>query len=186
MRTMDRTWITWRDVQHAPDDGKRYEAIGGDLYVTAAPSTRHQSISINLASELRRLLYDPGHGLVLYAPTGVEFPETEEGVEPDLLFISKARLDIVGDDWIRGAPDLVVEILSPTTAHRDRDLKLKLYERQGVPEYWIVDPDTDSIEVWRFSTGATASELYHDRLPVRLAGRVLGEIDLTSIFPPKT
>ena len=138
---MASTRITWRDVLQAPEDGKRYEAMDGTLYVTPAPSVRHQWISSNLERQLDRLLVQPGHGLVFHAPIGVEFPDSEEGVQPDILFVSTARSEIIHDDWIRGAPDLVIEILSPATADRDHDLKRKLYQRHGIAEYWIVDLD---------------------------------------------
>jgi len=177
--------ITWKHVQQAPDDGRRREAIGGDLYVTAAPSVRHQRVSGRLEAELRRLLEDPGHGEVLDAPIGVEFPETGEGVQPDLLFVSRDRRGIIAEDWIRGAPDLVLEILSPATAERDRGLKRELYERQGVSEYWIVDPEEDAVEVWRLTGGderRAHHERFTDRLPVRVGDEYIGEIDLARIF----
>jgi Uma2 family endonuclease len=166
-----------------PEDGKRYEAIDGDLFVTPAPKPRHAWISYELVQTLHRLLVAPGHGRVFYAPIGVEFPDTEEGVQPDILFVAKERLDIVGEDWIRGAPDLVIEILSPSTAERDRTVKLKLYQRHGVGEYWIVDPETKTVEVW--TAGATQANTFVDRVPVRAAGAVVGEIELADIFPPK-
>ncbi|UCC71539.1 MAG: Uma2 family endonuclease [Gemmatimonadota bacterium] len=103
--------ITWRDALLMPEDGKRYEAIDGDLYVTPAPSRRHQRVSINLVAALLRLLEEPGHGWVYSAPIGVAFPDTEEGVQLDIIFVSKARAKVLVDEGIRGAPDLVVEIL---------------------------------------------------------------------------
>ncbi len=142
--------ITWQDVQQLPDDGNRYEAIGGELYVTAAPSFRPTRIAHRLGVALDRLLEQPGHGIVSPAP-GVKFPASEEGVQPDLVFLSQARRGIVAKEGLRGAPDLVIEILSTTTASRDRGVKLKLYERQGVAEYWIVDPEQEAVEVWRFA-----------------------------------
>ncbi len=181
MHRMALPQITWQDVQQLPDDGRRYEAIEGDLYVTPAPTVRHQRISQRLEWALKTLLQDPGHGELLHAPVGVEFPATEEGVQPDILFVSNARRGRVADDWLRGAPDLVVEILSPTTASRDRGIKLRLYERQGVAEYWIVDHEAEAVEVWRFEDGR-AVERYTDRLPVRLGGETLGEIALEEIF----
>ena len=174
--------ITWLDAQQMPDDGKRYEAIEGDLYVTPAPKRKHQRASHLLAVDLHRLLEDGGYGELYEAPFGVEFPATGEGAQPDLLFVSKERLEIIGEDWIRGAPDLVVEILSPTTADRDRGVKLKLYRRQGVPEYWIVDPEAERVEVWDLASGAERPAVCTDRLPVRVAGRVIGYIDLPKIF----
>lgn len=185
MERMSSTRATWQDVLLAPEDGSRYEAIGGELYVTPAPSFEHQLISHKLAVALDRILVAPGHGVVVAAPVGVEFPDTEEGVQPDLIFVSKVRSEIIHPDWFRGAPDLVVEILSPTTRRRDRGAKLDLYRRQGVAEYWMVDGNARSVEVWPFATGATEAEVYTELLPVRLSGKTLGTIDLSEIFPPE-
>jgi Uma2 family endonuclease len=167
--------ITWQDVQQLPDDGNRYEAIEGELYVTPAPKVHHQRVSRRLERALYALVQDSGLGEILHAPIGVEFPATAEGVQPDIIFVSSERRGIVADDWIRGAPDLVVEILSPTTAARDRGVKRKLYERQGVAEYWIVDPDAAAVEVWRFAD-EPGFERFSDRLPVRVGGESVGEI----------
>ena len=185
MERMALSQITWQDVQQLPDDGNRYEAIEGELYVTPAPTLRHQRISRRLFLALHELLGDPGHGELFYAPTGVEFPATEEGVQPDLVFVSNERRGILTDRWIRGAPDLVIEILSPTTAHRDRGVKRKLYERQGVEQYWIADPDSATVEVWMFGVRPSVAPGFHryvERLPVRMGGEALGEIDLAEVF----
>ena len=181
MHRMALARITWQDVQQLPDDGNRYEAIDGELCVTPAPSLRHQRILMRLTLALHNLLVEPGHGELFFAPTGVEFPATEEGVQPDLLFVSNQRRGILADQWIRGAPDLVVEILSPTTAHRDRGVKRKLYDRQGVSVYWIVDPDARVVEVWTFGTEPGHGR-FTDLLPVTLAGEQIGEIDLAEVF----
>lgn len=93
--TMALSSITWRDVRQMPDDGRRREAIAGDLHVTAAPSLRHQRISHRLAVALHEVLERPGHGILAAAPVGVEFPATGEGVQPDLVFVSDARSEIV-------------------------------------------------------------------------------------------
>ncbi len=184
MPTMPLPSITWQDVQQMPDDGNRYEAIEGDLYMTPAPSIRHHRLTRALYEALKPLLLAPGHGELFWAPVGVEFPATGEGVQPDLMFVSTERRGIVEEAGIVGPPDLVVEILSPSTASRDRSIKLRLYERQGVPEYWIVDPDEEVIHVWRFG-----DEAVHDRfkesLPVRVAGEPVGTIDLGEVFPPE-
>jgi Uma2 family endonuclease len=175
--------ITWQDVQQLPDDGNRYEAIEGELYVTPAPSLRHQRISKRLERALYSLVEDSGLGEVLHAPVGVEFPTTGEGVQPDVLVISHARSGILADPWVRGAPDLVIEILSPTTAQRDREVKRKLYERQGVQAYWIVDPEAAAVEVWSFAEEPSFRR-FTDTLPVRVAGEDCGDIDLAEIFRP--
>ena len=173
--------ITWDDVQQLPDDGNRYEAIEGALYMTPAPSVRHQRIVFRLQRELARVLVDLGYGELLFAPIGVRFPATQEGVQPDILFVSNERRGIVAPDELKGAPDLIVEILSPSTAARDRDLKRRLYQRQGVAEYWIVDPDANAVDLWRFGD-EPRSERFVDALPVRLGTEYLGEIDLAGVF----
>jgi Uma2 family endonuclease len=173
--------ITWDDVQQLPDDGNRYEAIEGALYMTPAPSVRHQTVSMRLVQELLRLFVEPGHGRLWHAPLGVRFPATQEGVQPDIVFASNERRGIVAPDELKGAPDLVVEILSPSTAARDRDLKRRLYQRQGVAEYWIVDPDDAAVGVWRFGD-EPRSERFVDSLPVRLGSERLGEIELAGVF----
>ena len=178
---MPLTQITWQDVQQLPDDGNRHEAIGGEAYMTATPVIRHQLISHRLEVALDRILVESGMGLVMSAPVGVEFPATGEGVQPDIVFVARSRSAIIGEDWIRGAPDLVVEILSPSTARRDRGIKLRLYERQGVEEYWIVDLDAEAVEVWSFDDGAQVRR-FADRLPVRVGVETVGEVDLKEIF----
>ena len=185
MERMALSQITWQDVQQLPDDGHRHEAIEGELHVTPAPSIRHQRVSQKLEQELLRLLEEPGHGIVIDAPVGVEFPSTGEGVQPDIVFVSSARTHIIADAAIRGAPDLVVEILSPTTERRDRGVKRKLYERQGVFEYWIVDLETETVEVWSFGerpSETPALQRFTDILPVRLGSEFIGEIDLAAVF----
>src|SRR5439155_10532291 len=100
----------------------------------------------------------------------------------DLVFVAADRLNIVREDTIQGAPDLVIEILSPSTARRDRTIKVQLYRRQGVAEYWMVDPDANQIEVWALAAGATQAERYTDHLPVRLGRRAIGSFDLAEVF----
>ena len=175
--------FTWQDAQRLPEDGNRYEAIGGELYMTPAQTYRHQRVSRHLVAALDHLLNEPERGLALFGPVGVEFPATDEGVQPDLLFVSNERRGIISDDWIRGAPDLMVEILSPSTASRDRGIKRQLYERQGVREYWIVDPDANAVDVWRFGE-EPAHERFEGTLPVRLGAEEVGVIDLEAVFAP--
>lgn len=185
MERMALSQITWQDVQQLPDDGHRHEAIEGELYVTPAPTPRHQRISMRLTLWLNRLLVEPGHGELFFAPIAVEFPTTQEGVQPDIVFVSRDRRGIIVDEGIRGAPDLVIEILSPTTAHRDRGVKRKLYERQGIDQYWIADAETKAVEIWTFGerpSEAPALQRFTNILPVRLGDQEIGEIDLKEVF----
>ena len=172
---------TWEDVLRMPDDGNRYEFIGGRLYVTAAPVIRHQRISKRLQAALMRVLEDPGHGEVFYAPCLVEFPGIGDRVQPDLLFVADERREIIGEKQLLDAPELVVEILSPSTAHRDRGIKLDLYARSGVRQYWIVDPVEDVVDVWRFGD-EPGHERFSGELPVGLGAERVGRIDLDQVF----
>ncbi|MFV1988017.1 MAG: Uma2 family endonuclease [Gemmatimonadota bacterium] len=106
--------ITWQNVQHMPDDGNRYEAIEGDLYMTPAPTVRHQRVTLRIYRALHQLLQEADYGEVFCAPLGVEFPATDEGVQPDILFVSNERRGIIADAWLVGAPNLVAEILPGT------------------------------------------------------------------------
>jgi Uma2 family endonuclease len=182
---MATTRITWRDAQHMPENGKRYEVIDGQLYVTPAPSRRHQWVCGRLFLALVRLLEEPGHGWVYAAPLSVEFPETEEGVQPDLIFVSRQRAERLVQEGIRGAPDLVVEVLSPSTAERDRTIKRKLYRRRGVRAYWIVDPDAEYVDLWDLEFGGDDPVRHTDRLPVELGGDAFGVISLPDTFAPE-
>ena len=164
-----------------PDDGNRYEFIGGRLYMTPAPVVRHQRVSYRLQSALRQVLEHPGHGEVFYAPLLVEFPGTGDRVQPDILFVSNERRGIITEKAVKGAPDLVVEILSPSTAHRDRGIKLDLYARRGVHEYWIADPVRDVVDVWRFG-GNPGHERFTGEIPVRLGNERVGLINLDEVF----
>ena len=137
--------LTYQDYVLLPDDGKRYEILDGDLYVTPSPTARHQKISMNLSLALVQHVKANGLGEVFYAPLDVILAD-DSIAQPDILFVSNERLPIVRD-WVHGAPDLVIEILSPSTRQRDRTLKRHLYARYGVRELWLVDPEIKTVEV---------------------------------------
>ncbi len=146
-----RLRFTYRDYLLLPE-GDRRELIEGDFYVVPAPSIRHQTVAANLGTLLRELVRRNRLGIILWAPTDVVLsPETV--VQPDILFVSNERRGIITEPNVSGAPDLVVEILSPGTAERDRELKLNLYARYGVREYWIVDPEDETVEVMELGPG---------------------------------
>ena len=138
---------THDDLLQLPDDGKRREIIDGELYVTPSPVNYHQKILFNLTLAFGKFLESHPLGELRFAPLDVILSE-HDVLEPDLLFVLNEHLDIL-QDWVRGAPDLVIEILSPSTEVRDRGIKLKAYARYGVGEYWIVDPNGQFIEVYR-------------------------------------
>jgi Uma2 family endonuclease len=138
--------LTYRDYALLPDDGKRYEILDGDLYVTPSPSARHQKVSLNLVLALAQHVRAHGIGEVFAAPLDVILAD-DSIAQPDILFVVKDRLHIVRD-VVHGAPDLLIEILSPGTQERDRTLKRHLYARHGSRELWLVDPEDKTVEVF--------------------------------------
>jgi Uma2 family endonuclease len=141
--------FTYQDYLQLPED-RRYEIVNGELYIVPAPTPAHQAILRNLELALHRYVTDADLGIVLQAPCDVLL-SAEDVVQPDVFFISTNRQSIMKEQYIDGAPDLVVEILSPATAARDRGVKLKLYERAGVLEYWLVSPEARTVEVLTLS-----------------------------------
>lgn len=136
-----------------PDDGRRHEIIDGDHYMTPAPSTTHQTVSKRLQYQLYTQVELAGLGLVFNAPVDVQLTEYDI-VQPDLVVVLKDRTRMITHTKINGVPDLIVEILSPSTAANDTALKKQLYERTGVTEYWIADPDNQRLEQYRLVDGA--------------------------------
>ncbi len=133
-------------------EGAPYQLIGGELIMTPSPSTNHQRVSRDLEEKMVRYVEENGLGEVLYASIDVYLDE-ENVFQPDLVYISKKRASIVTDKGIEGAPDLVVEILFPTTAYYDLRAKFDLYEKKGVQEYWIVDPIQRRCEIYELEKG---------------------------------
>jgi Uma2 family endonuclease len=141
--------LTYDDFVLFPDDGLRHELIDGEHYVTPSPNIRHQAISLQLTLLIGNWLEHNPLGRLFYAPLDVVFTNFDV-VEPDLLYLSNARAtEALTPLHVRGVPELVIEIGSPGTRRRDETIKKKLYERVGVSEYWVVDPRTDAIRVYR-------------------------------------
>jgi Uma2 family endonuclease len=180
--------LTYEDFLLFPDDGLRHEIIDGEHYVTACPNTRHQVLLGRLHFEIESYLRQhPGTGRVFLSPFDVVFTMWDV-VEPDLLFVASDRANIVTDKNVQGAPSLVVEILSPSTRKTDEQVKRRLFERSGVDEYWLVDPEFDVVTVFsRLDEGAMpkTAEWRRDRSD-RLTTRLLPGlgIELTSLFEP--
>jgi len=151
---------TYSEFARLPSEGStRYEVIDGELVVTPAPTPRHQRIVVRLVSQLHVFTTAQGLGEVFPAPLDVLFAEGDY-LEPDIVFVRSDRSTLISDRGVEGPPDLVVEILSPSTAARDRGVKLERYRLYGVPEYWVVDPDQRSIEVWDLAAGASEPVQY--------------------------
>lgn len=141
-----QTKLTYADYLRTADD-ERYELLDGELFRFPSPREIHQYILGRLFLRLGTFIYGRNLGRVYCSPFDVVLSDTDV-VQPDLLFVSSGRESIITAENVRGAPDLVVEILSPATAERDRTLKLDLYARYGVREYWIVDPDDRKITLF--------------------------------------
>jgi Uma2 family endonuclease len=146
-----RLKLTYDDLVLFPDDGKRHELIDGEHYVTAAPNLWHQQLLGRLHLLIGGWLQTHPIGEVLLSPLDVVISDVDV-VEPDLLYVSNRRgPDIITPKHLRGAPDLVIEIASPSTRKRDETIKRHLYERSGVTEYWVVDPELDVVRIYRRS-----------------------------------
>src|SRR5579864_939429 len=131
--------LTYQDLLELPDDLLRHELIDGEHYVSPAPAVKHQDIVLNLAVILSTFLRMHRLGKVILGPVDVLFTE-HDVVEPDVLFVAAAHVGRVRERYVAGAPDVVVEVLSPSNRGYDRIKKRRLYEAHGVPEYWIVVP----------------------------------------------
>ncbi len=137
--------LTYNDYLTLPEE-KRYELMEGELFMVPAPDFYHQIVSGNIVFPLREFVKKGNLGIVVAAPVDVIlFPE--DVLQPDILFISRERRHIITEKNVSGAPDLVIEILSPSTQERDKLVKRDIYSKYGVQEYWIIDPVGKNIEV---------------------------------------
>jgi Uma2 family endonuclease len=167
--------LTYDDFVHFPEDGKRHELIDGEHYVTASPDTKHQRLAGTLHWLIRSHLEIHPRGEVFIAPYDVVFTDSDV-VEPDLLYFSEATAAVaITPLHARGTLELVVEIASKGTRKRDETIKRRLYERSGVSEYWVVDPELEVVRVFR-RTGAR-----FDR-PIELS-REAGDVLDTVLLP---
>ena len=167
---IERVVLTYEDYLAMPDDGRRYEILDGEVAVTATPVTLHQRIVGNLYWVLRGHVHGRGLGEVFLAPFTVVLANTTV-VEPDLVYVENTRASQVGERGITGAPSLLIEVLSPSTAANDRGPKFQLYARYGVPCYWIVDTDARALEAYELGVDG-----------YRLVDRVQGETPVS--LPP--
>lgn len=146
------TRLTWDDLLRMPETVQRQEIIDGELFVTPSPLERHQWVVTCMSAAFLKVVGNLG-GRVYGSPLDVVFDQRNV-VEPDVMVFLPEHLDRIRDGYPRAAPDLAVEVSSPSTKGRDRIRKRALYERFGVPEYWIVDLDHDLIEAYVLRRGA--------------------------------
>ena len=185
MRSTDASWC-YEKWERLPDDGNRYEVIDGVLYMSTAPGVRHQRVVMRLDRRIGFPLESQGIVIALVSPVGLLMPGADP-VQPDFLLIRSERADIISDDdRIRGVPDLIAEVLSPSHPELDMVVKRAAYARAGVSEYWILRPETrdvlvysepdetvtDFTSVQRFSVD---SELVSPTLTIRFAVAALFE-----------
>lgn len=176
-----RERYTYEDYCRLPE-GAPYQLIGGKLVMTPSPTPYHQMVSMKLELQMATYVLEKGLGIVLHAPLDVYLDETET-YQPDIIFISNERLNIIEEKCIKGAPDLVVEILSPNTGYYDLRSKYKVYEKKGVQEYWIVDPQVKSIQIFRLQEGKFVLDQEVEEQGVVKSRVIPGlEIRLESIF----
>jgi Uma2 family endonuclease len=173
---------TYQDYLELPDDGNRYEIIEGELVMPPAPYTIHQDICRNIAIELTIYTRKMKLGKIYFAPTDVVLSDINV-VQPDILFISKENLQIITEKNIKGVPDLIVEIISPSTDYYDLFVKKETYERSGIKEYWLVDPQKQWVEIY---LNIEQKFKLHQRLDREgvLKSKVLNgfEIDMETVF----
>jgi Uma2 family endonuclease len=148
---LKRSGLTYQDYLQLPDDGQRYEIIDGELYVSPAPSIKHQTVSINLSTVLNVHVRAGKLGKVLTAPTDLKFAAPSI-VQPDILYVRQASRGIITAQNIQGAPDLVVEIISPSSTRMDQEIKRDLYAKYGVRYYWLAHPLEEWLRAYELGT----------------------------------
>jgi Uma2 family endonuclease len=139
---------TYKEYRSLPETGPRYELMEGELLLSPSPSYFHQILAANLFRALDAVVRKKRLGVVLFSPLDVILSE-EDVLQPDIVYVSNARRGIIAPEGLRGAPDLCVEVLSPSTRELDREAKRVLYARHGVVELWLVDPDARTVELFR-------------------------------------
>ncbi|RKZ89574.1 MAG: Uma2 family endonuclease [Candidatus Parabeggiatoa sp. nov. 1] len=139
---------TYEDYLNLPDDGHRYEIIEGVLYMSNAPDIDHQFTVVKLVSNMENFVTSNQLGYVLTAPFEVHLAENTRPVQPDVLFIAAEKWPARSAKYFEGAPDLIVEVLSPSTRSKDKTVKFRAYEKAQVPEYWLADPKARMVEIY--------------------------------------
>lgn len=180
-KTLANAKFTYQGYLHMSED-KRYEIIEGEFFMVPSPNEHHQRISRELEYALLGYVKKNKSGFVYYAPFDVVFSD-EDVVQPDIVYVSKERKNIITKNNIQGAPDLIVEILSPKIEYRDREIKRKLYFKYGVKEYWIADPVKQTIEVLSLTKNGYKTENVYPMDAILYSPLLKGlEIDLNFVF----
>ncbi|MFN6128658.1 MAG: Uma2 family endonuclease [Planctomycetota bacterium] len=171
--------LTYADYAAIPADGLRHEIMDGEHIVNPAPNLYHQHVSRHLQFQLLMEIELKGFGVVINSPVDLQI-SPHDIVQPDLVFVSIDRKSILTPSKIKGIPDLVVEILSPSNTKHDTVVKRQLYERMGIPEYWIVDPEDHTLLQLVLDNGAYREVPCHDEVIMTVAPRV--RVDLKRVW----
>lgn len=177
---------TYEDYLLLPDDGSRYEVIRGVLYVTPAPIPKHQLAVVKLVRFFDEFVSDNDRGVVLTAPLDVRLPfGIADPVQPDVVVFLKGNKPRWEMSYFQGTPDLIVEVLSPSTRKRDRTLKMDAYRDAGVPEYWLVDPDARTVAVFVLEPGTGYTERCRGGVGETVGSSVLPgfRLEVDGLFP---
>ncbi len=152
--TKNMTYAEFRELEFDDSDNFQYELLNGEIVKKASPTVQHQRISIRLIAAILNYLTQNSIGEVFHAPLGVVL-DNFNAPQPDIIFIRNENIDIIDeqDQIVRGVPDILIEIFSPGSIKRDRIEKKELYEQFSVPEFWIVDPNNQSVEVYQIQEG---------------------------------
>ncbi|MEW5766941.1 MAG: Uma2 family endonuclease [bacterium] len=173
---------TYEDYLHLPNDGKTYQVIGGELFMAPAPLVYHQTLSRNLAFIIWNFVKKHDLGEVFFAPVDIIFSQINV-TQPDIIYIAKERLGIKKEKGIFGAPDWIIEILSPSTSNLDLRMKKQLYQSFGVREYWIVDSSEKKLQVYFLKGGSyTVKEVYFQTDVVEVKTIKGLKINLAEVF----
>lgn len=164
---LTKTKATVADYRKLPE-GAKYQLIDGEIIEMPSPSLKHQQIVVSLVTQMNIIAFNKQNGTVLIAPMDV-FLSEENTFQPDLLFVRKEHTDRLQPDGVHGPPDVVIEILSPSTGYYDMKKKFQVYEKYGVQEYFIVDPEDLEVVGYRNSGGK-----FHEFL--RESGRIASEV----------
>jgi Uma2 family endonuclease len=176
--------LTYEDLEQFTDRRHRYEILQGELIVSAAPTPLHVMVATVISEIVSAHVRRNRLGFFYGSPVNVRISR-HDIVEPDLCFVSSKRLEIVGEKFIDGAPDLVIEVLSPSTQSYDRRRKMALYAGGGVREYWLVDPIRRSVHILIFTDGIASESHFATGI---IESFVLHALDLKidEIFPAQS
>ena len=174
--------LTIEDYKVLPETGPHYQLINGTLHMSPAPTRFHQHVSLNLTNIVYNWINSSGSGFIYNAPFDVYLDEFNV-FQPDLVYVSPKNLHILTDAGVEGAPDLIVEILSPSTRKIDLGPKKKIFAKYGVKEFWAVDPNSRQVQKFELEKSVDSPSDSYDENDTLESAILPGlKIDLNKIF----